>query len=142
LFRESAAVFRALEYPLSLSDALNGLGTADCGGGELDQAREHLYEALQISAQIGDFVTLLLALPSVAVLLAGQGDVERAVEIYALASRYPVVANSQWFEDVVGKRIAAGAASMPPEAVAAAQERGRARDLEATVQELLEELGG
>ena len=62
------------------------------------------------------------------------------MEIYALASRYPYVANSQWFEDVVGKHITAVAARLPPDVVAAAQERGRARDLDATVAELLAEL--
>ena len=35
----------------------------------------------------------------------------------------------------------AAVATLPPEAVAAAQERGRARDLKATVAELLAELG-
>jgi hypothetical protein len=63
------------------------------------------------------------------------------VEIYALASRYPYVANSQWFEDIAGKQITAVAATLPPEVVAAAQERGRARDLQETVAELLVELG-
>jgi len=62
------------------------------------------------------------------------------VEIYALASRYPHVANSQWFEDVVGKQIAAVAATLHPDVVAAAQERGRARDLKETLAELLAEL--
>jgi hypothetical protein len=38
--------------------------------------------------------------------------------------------------------IATVAATLPPEVVAAAQERGRARDLDATVAELLVELGG
>ena len=61
--------------------------------------------------------------------------------MYALASRYPFVANSKWFDDVAGKHIAAVAATLPPEVVAAAQERGRARDLDATVAELLAELG-
>jgi hypothetical protein len=51
------------------------------------------------------------------------------------------VAKSRWFEDVVGRQIAAVAATLPPDVVAAAQERGRARDLEATVAELLVELG-
>ena len=37
--------------------------------------------------------------------------------------------------------ITAVAATLPPEVVAAAQERGRSRDLEATVAELLIELG-
>lgn len=84
---------------------------------------------------------LLFALPLVALLLADQGEQERAVELYALASRYPFVANSCWFEDVAGSHIAAVAATLPPEVVAAAQDRGRVRDLEATVAELLVELG-
>jgi hypothetical protein len=62
------------------------------------------------------------------------------VELYALASRYPFVANSQWFEDVAGKHIAALARDLPSDAVAAAQERGWAWELEATVAGLLVEL--
>ena len=73
---------------------------------------------------------------------ADQGEKERAVEPYALASRYPFVANLRWFEDIAGRHIAAVAATLPPDVVAAAQERGRARDLEATVVELLVELEG
>ena len=67
---------------------------------------------------------------------------ERAVELYALVSRYPFVAKSPWFEVVFGRQIDAIAASLPPEVVAAARERGRARDLHATVAELLAELCG
>ena len=52
-----------------------------------------------------------------------------------------MVAKSRWFEDVSGQHIAAVAATLLPEVVAAAQERGRARDLEATVAELLVEFG-
>jgi hypothetical protein len=104
------------------------------------RSRAHLWEALQTAAQVGCFTALLSALPSIALLLAGQGDAERAVEIYALASRYPFVVNSQWFEDVVGKQIAAVAATLHPDVVAAAQERGRARDLKETLAELLAEL--
>jgi hypothetical protein len=33
----------------------------------------------------------------IALLLTDQGEQERAVELYALALRYPVVANSRWF---------------------------------------------
>jgi hypothetical protein len=73
----------------------------------------------------------------VALLLADQGEHERAVELVALASRYGFVANSHWFEEVVGRHIAAVAATLPPGVVAAAQKRGRARDLNATVMELL-----
>jgi hypothetical protein len=83
----------------------------------------------------------MIALPAIALLLADQGENERAVEFYALASCYPVVANSRHFEDLAGRHIAAVAAALPPDAVAAAQERGRARDLWDTAAELLVELG-
>ena len=69
-----------------------------------------------------------------------QRGAERAVELYALASRYAHVANSRWYEDVAGKHIAAIAATLPPDVVAAAQERGKTRDLWETAAELLQEL--
>jgi hypothetical protein len=76
-------------------------------------------------------------------LLANRGEGERAVELYALASRYPFVANSRYWEDVAGNHIATVAAhpeGVPPEVVTAAEARGQARDLDATVAELLVEL--
>jgi hypothetical protein len=85
---------------------------------------------------------LLDALPAIAFFLAERGEAERSVELYALGSRYPYVANSRFFEDVAGKHIAAAATTLPPDVVAAAQERGRARDLEVTMKELLAELKG
>jgi len=57
-----------------------------------------------------------------------------------LASRYRYVANSRWFKDIARRHIAAVAATLPPDVVTAAQERGRARDLWATAAELLTEL--
>lgn len=75
----------------------------------------------------------------IALLLADSGEPERTVELYALATRYPFVAKSRWFEDVFGHRIDAVAATLPPEVVEAARERGRARDLKVMVQELLAE---
>jgi len=75
-------------------------------------------------------------------LWADRGELEQAVELYGLASRYPFVANSRWFVDVVGQHIAAVVASLPPDVVVAAQERGLKRDLQTTVAKLLTELGG
>jgi hypothetical protein len=90
-------------------------------------------------AEYGEYLMLTYAFPLAALLLTDLGEVEQAVEIYALASRYPFVANSCWFEDVAGKQIAAAAATLPPDVVAAAQERGRARDVDEAVAELLNE---
>jgi hypothetical protein len=52
------------------------------------------------------------------------------------------VANSRWFEDIAGREIETLAETLPPEVAANAKERGRARDLWATVEELLAELEG
>lgn len=74
-------------------------------------------------------------------LLCDSGEVDRAIEIHALASRHLFAAHSPWFEDVFGQQITAAARGLPLEVVGAAQERGRTRDLWATVEELLVELG-
>jgi hypothetical protein len=68
-----------------------------------------------------------------------RGEVERAVELYALACRYPIAANSQWGQDVYGEEIAAAAAGLSSDVVAAAEARGRARDLWETLAELAAE---
>ena len=140
MLKESVEVLSTIGQRDEVGWALAWLGYAARGLGERVEAREHLCQALRIAVELRGVFPLVFALPAVALLLSDGGDAERAVEIYALASRYPTVANSQWFEDVAGKHIAAAAATLPPDVVAAAEERGRARDLWATAQELLEEL--
>jgi len=122
------------------SQALAVLAIASCKLGQISQAQHHLAQVLHTAKDIGAHLPLMTALPAVALLLAKQDKAEQAVELYALASRYPHVANSRWFQDVVGRPIAAAAASLPPADIAAAQARGRARDLKATVAELLARL--
>ena len=61
--------------------------------------------------------------------LIDQGADERAIEVYALASRYPYVSGLHFFENVSGRHVSAVAATLPHEVVQAAQERGRARDM-------------
>lgn len=131
--QESGAQYWTSVYLSFLSMSYYGLGQSP-------QALKHLAEALQITFEFRLYYSLGFALPATALFLSGQGEPERAVELYALASRYPFVANSRWFEDVVGKPIASAAAALPPEVVATAQERGRARDLWETAEELLQVL--
>jgi predicted ATPase/DNA-binding SARP family transcriptional activator len=108
--------------------------------GQPSLARCQLRAALRRASEIGHFTDTVFAVSVMALLLADSGAVERAVEIHALASRYPYVSQSRWWYDCTGRHIAAIAATLPPEVVAAAQERGRARDLWATAGELLGEL--
>jgi predicted ATPase/DNA-binding SARP family transcriptional activator len=142
LLQESIAVFRGLGQRDEQCWPLATLAYAAHARGQLAEASQHLTEVIRTASEIRAFKPLLIALPAIALLLA---DLDRkclAVECYSLASRYPFVANSRWFEDIAGRHIAAVATTLPPEAVAAAQERGRARDLKATVADLLVELEG
>jgi predicted ATPase len=140
LLEESIATYREPEMWEEMAWALACAGRAALGLGRPAQARRHLGEALRIGAEIGAFVPVITALTATALLLADRGEPERAIELYALASRHPYVANSRWFEDVFGQQIATAAGALPPQAILAAQERGRMRDLWATVEELLTEL--
>jgi hypothetical protein len=109
--------------------------------GDLDASRGCVVQALAWVRERGSFPVLVLALPAAAGLLLEQGEPARAVEVYELACTLPAIAKSQWYEDVVGKPIAEAAARLPPDVVAAARERGRARDIQATLEELIAEWG-
>jgi predicted ATPase len=144
LHESSAAHSEPFFWPIlgcpGMGQELAFLGFAARGLGDGGQARRHVREALSGAVERHLFLPIITALPAAALLLIDAGDAERGVQVYALVSRYPHVANSQWFEDVAGKHIAALAATLPPDVVAAAQERGRARDLWETAKELLDEL--
>jgi predicted ATPase/DNA-binding CsgD family transcriptional regulator len=128
-------------WPHLTDFALAGLGHAACRLGQLAPARQYLSEALENALVVKYYMVVVYALPFVACFLATAGRVERGVEIWQLARSQPLVAHSTWFADVVGRELASLAASLPPEVVEAAGERGRALDLWATAEALLAELG-
>ena len=139
LLRESVRLYRQVDQRDEGGWAVACLGCAERGLGQRERAWEHLATALRTAVEIHAFFPAVYGLPLAALLLADEGQVARAVEVYAVASSQPLVGNSVWFEDVVGRQIAAAAEGLPPQVVVAAQERGRARDLWATAEELLAE---
>jgi tetratricopeptide (TPR) repeat protein len=140
LFEESAAFYREVGPKDDLGMAVACRAMAAHGLGDRPGARQHLCHALEIAQECGVVSPLIWTLPATALLLAGEGENERAVELYALASRFPLVAKSRWFADVAGNTLAEITDSLPANQVAILQERGRTRDLEASVAELLSEL--
>jgi tetratricopeptide (TPR) repeat protein len=140
LLQESIAAYREIKKRDELGWALACAGVAARCTGHPALARRYLCKALRIGCETGTFRPRITPVPAMALLFLDDGEIERAVELYALASRYPYVACSHWLEDVAGKHIAAMAAGLPADVVAAAQDRGRARDMDATVKELLVEL--
>jgi hypothetical protein len=70
--------------------------------GDRPRAQAELQQVVQASVRQHAFLPLLLSLPAIALMLAEQGRNERAVELYALAWRHPVLANAQSFIDSFG----------------------------------------
>jgi tetratricopeptide (TPR) repeat protein len=104
------------------------------------QAIKHVHEALQIPFEDKDPGSIKLMLSAVALLKAKSGEVERAVEIHALAATFPWVTKGQFYLDIFGKPIAEASTHLPPEVIESAQERGRNLDPMETARELLAEL--
>ncbi|MCB0112182.1 MAG: hypothetical protein KDE53_39940, partial [Caldilineaceae bacterium] len=100
------------------------------------QVRKQISYILQLAIEDQVFLPVATVLPSIALFHSQNNAKEQAIELYSLALQYPYVANSVWFDDVVGKPIQAVAETLPPEVVAAAQERGRKRDFWETAAEL------
>ena len=105
----------------------------------LSESRTHLCQALHIASASERYFDRLWPLTTAAYILAQSGQPERAIELYALASRHPFVSNSRWFEDVFGHPIGQIATAMSPNVAAMAQQRGQADDLEMMVKEMIAE---
>ena len=137
---KSIVQWQEIEQRDDLAWALALMVFVERGFGRVDSAESYLDQTLEIGIETRGYIPVLCGLYGAALLLLDKGEIERAVELVAQTSCFPVVANSRWFEDVAGREIAAAAQTLPPEVVAAAQERGRERDLWETAAELLEEL--
>jgi tetratricopeptide (TPR) repeat protein len=142
LLQDGVALAREVGYAYILPVFLSTLAVAHRRLQELEPMRMCLLEAIQIAANSRSRLGGFSVLSAAALALLDRGEAERTVELYALARRNPLMANSQWFLDVFGDEIAAVAATLPPDLVAAAEARGRERDLWETIAELLEEFGG
>jgi tetratricopeptide (TPR) repeat protein len=142
-FFEIKPVYEECRYPLDMANYgqnLVFLGFAKRGLDQISKARVYFYKALGVAAENESYLAVYHILPGIALLFADQGDIERAVELYALAATQGIVANSKWFDDIAGDEIAAPAEELPPDIVEAAKARGRVLDLWETAKALLAEL--
>ncbi|HEU5099909.1 MAG TPA: tetratricopeptide repeat protein, partial [Roseiflexaceae bacterium] len=113
---------------------------AERGASNRAQARRHAVTALRMVLKIRIWFTMLYSLWPIALLLADDGDLERAAELYALTERVYAPRNDAWSHDIARGELAEIAAALPVDVAAAAQARGQALDLWATARELLAEL--
>jgi predicted ATPase/DNA-binding SARP family transcriptional activator len=140
LAREAVAIYRDKQNPERLAISLTLLGITSLQLGRVMESQRYIQEALGISITHRTILPLLLALTVTAKLLLEENEVEKAIELYALALLDPMVANSKWWRDAVGQHIEDAAASISAEDSKAVRARGRKLDLWQTCVSLLEEL--
>jgi tetratricopeptide (TPR) repeat protein len=140
LARKASAGYRAEGFQERTAISLSLLGFALLKLGKVGESRKHALQALKIAVKYRTIMPLLLGLTLIALLLLDDDDVERALELYSLASEEPKVANSKWWHDAVGSHIDAAAATLPSEIVEAARSRGRSLEFWQTGADLLDEL--
>lgn len=139
LAQESLTIDEKLGHPMEIAWASRVLGNVARELGDLQGARRYLWRALDLGMSARATAAALLTVVGIAALLMREGEVERPLELLALVLHHS--STWRWTKDRAAPLVAQLKAALPPDLFAAAQERGRARDMEATAQELLAELG-
>jgi len=139
-FKESLRLYQAIQGDAYIGLALSGLGFSTCFRGDLGLSHQYFVELLTAALRRRDFLYLMEALPGVALYLVHMGKVERAITVWAQAQCLPMIANSQWHQDVVGQVVADAVAFLPSEVVETAETRGREQDIWQMGESLLIEL--
>jgi predicted ATPase/DNA-binding SARP family transcriptional activator len=140
LAQESLAMDEQLCYPVQKAWASRVLGNAARELNDLQGAWRYLRQALQIGMSVRAIAPALLTLVGIAALRMREGQKERALELLALVLHHP--STWQWTKDRAAPLVAELQAELSPELFVAAQERGRARDLDTTMKKLLAEREG
>jgi predicted ATPase len=138
LAQEGLKIRERLDHRWGVAQSFRVLGNAACGLGDLTGAGRYFQQTLEIIMADGLIAEALHTLVGVAALLAAEGHREGALELLGLILHHR--ASAQWTRDRAATLVTDLQVELPSEVVAAALERGQARDLEATVAELLVEL--
>lgn len=139
LLRENNGLYRKSNDAENLFKTLVTQSLVASQADQLAEARLYLRQALALALEMRNSIHAITALPAMALYQTALGEKELAAELYALATVQPFVANSRWYQEVVGKRIET--TDLSPEVKTDAEERGRVRKLWQTIEEFLMQLG-
>ncbi len=142
LFKSVVESAKEIGYRRVIQTALQYLGEAHVGAGELEAAEAAFLEALAISEQMGSVLEMAGTLSSVAQVRMEMGEKENAVAILASVLADPVSGRSTRLENVPVSEMATELLAeldqeLDAETYAAAYARGGAKSLEVAVKELL-----
>jgi predicted ATPase/DNA-binding SARP family transcriptional activator len=140
LIAEAIAILDAVGERIYRTIASVNSALVERGLGNQQPARRQVITALRGLLEQRTWITMIDALATIALLLADDEDPERAVELYALTEREATPRHDTLTFAVCRRELAVVVAALPADVAAAAETRGRARDLWATAEELLAEL--
>ena len=123
--------------PLLLSMGISGLAAFHLG--QQKEARQKLYEALRIAVDTHEFFPLLYIVSIIALLLVDDKP-KLGIELYTFAAEQPHIANSKWFEIVVGRQMKKIINDLPQDIAILAKVSGKEQDWWPTAESLLSEL--
>jgi tetratricopeptide (TPR) repeat protein len=138
-YREALSSAEELAALRHITTALCGLGEVALAAGDVPAARQHYRRALQVAMEVLRADVRRQTLVSVAKWYANQEQRALAVELVALALG---TSPDYWRETLRDTEalLSELRSGLSPDIYAAAEARGQARDLEATMAELLAEL--
>jgi DNA-binding SARP family transcriptional activator/predicted ATPase len=114
--------------------ALTGLSRVEFALGKKTEAWRYVHQALCCYSEVQLYTFFAyLTIAEMALLMAFQGEIIRALELYSLVFRQDHFAKSRWFADVFVKFIEEAAVHVPFEKQAAAKKRGQEIDFSETV---------
>ena len=122
--KETGSIFLALDQTDDLAGVRAAQAIVALYQGKQQHAKSRIMESLQLSQAANTVRAYYYALPATALYLR-QTDPALAIEVHEAALRFPHVAHSHWFDDIVGQRIADLASQLPAEALATARRRGK-----------------
>lgn len=140
LFQDCLQSYTEFRRQDGVGSAYAGLGLAAYLVGDTERAWDHIQTALQLLYEYQHFFWLFYALGALALLLDQRGQAIQAIETYSMIARYPFVANSKWFQDVIGNRLEQLAANhLPAKEIDAARQRAGSMEVWGTVRQMLKE---
>ena len=110
--------------------------------GDNQEARRNLARALQSGIEFDSMTPIMYCLPVAALFAVDEDHPKRALELYGAAQQFGHIRSSCWFADVVCYELDEVRDSLPADAAAAAQARGRKLHIWQTATNLIKELTG
>jgi predicted ATPase len=138
---ESLDIFQQYQDPSLISRVYGALGIYYLLTGDEKQAQGCALKTLQIAIKISDVLTTAYGIGTAAVLLAAQGQPERAVALNSLClENVPIYRVSLSVEAKMREPLTAVTNSLPPDVATAACKQGKEMDFWQTAESLLTEL--